>query len=414
MRLGKHIAVVGAGVVGLATALRLRREGYRVTLFDPADPGTQASAGNAGLIMTAHATPLSQRGMWRRVPGMLKDPLGPLVIRRGHRLKLLPWFRQFLKNSKKSQVETIGAALAPMVTHALEAWLGLLNPSEAARLLRQDGLLYVYQNRRNLYVARKEAAFRARFDIPSDIISAEGLREMEPALGKGLAGGVFYPSSAHCVDPRALCASVLSAFRTSGGEVKRTQVLSLSPSLDGVTLVTDEGEFAHDEVVVAAGIWSASLVKPLGVKAMLAPERGYHLMLRHPGITLRRPIAAGDHKFIISPLSGGIRLAGTAEFAAVNATPDWQRADILLPLAQRLMPNLTGETTATRWMGVRPSTPDSLPLVGRISKHPRVICAFGHSHFGLTLGAVTAGQVADIIAGRDPDLPIEALDPARF
>jgi D-amino-acid dehydrogenase len=185
-------------------------------------------------------------------------------------------------------------------------------------------------------------------------------------------------------------------------------------SNNDVLLVTDEGEFAFDEVVVAAGIWSVPLVKPLGVKNMVVAERGYHLMLQHPGISLHHPIIAGEHKFAITPLNKGIRLAGTSEFAAVDAAPDWRRADLLFPLAQQLFPNLDGASTATRWMGTRPSMPDSLPLVGRTPKNPRIICAFGHGHLGLTLGAVTASQVADILAGRDPEFPTEALDPARF
>ena len=196
--------------------------------------------------------------------------------------------------------------------------------------------------------------------------------------------------------------------------MRRTRVRSLEPSSSGVHLTMDGSEMIVDEAVVAAGIWSSPLVKPFGVKSVLAAERGYHLMLKDPGISLRRPIAAGDHKFIMTPLAKGIRLAGTAEFADADDPADWRRADMLLPLAQTLLPGLNGEATATRWMGPRPSTPDGLPLVGRTPKNPRVICAFGHSHLGLTLAAVTAGQVADLIARRNPEIPADALRPDRF
>jgi D-amino-acid dehydrogenase len=128
---------------------------------------------------------------------------------------------------------------------------------------------------------------------------------------------------------------------------------------------------------------------------------------------VRRPIGAGDDKFIITPMTRGIRLAGTAEFAPVNAPPNWHRSDMLLGLAQRLLPDIDGEATATRWMGPRPSTPDSLPLIGRTPKNPRILCAFGHSHLGLTLAAVTAEKVADLVGGR-PVTDIEALKPDRF
>ncbi len=180
-------------------------------------------------------------------------------------------------------------------------------------------------------------------------------------------------------------------------------------------LITDDGELAVDEAVVAAGIWSSDLVKPFGVRPMLAAERGYHLMLSNPQISLRRPILAGDDRFVVTPLKGGIRLAGTAEFADVDAKPDWRRADILMGLAKTILPQINGEETATRWMGPRPSTPDSLPIIGRTPKNSHIVCAFGHGHLGLTLGAVTAEIIADIIARRGQSAGVPAaLRPDRF
>lgn len=414
MRLGKHIAVVGAGIVGLAIALRLRREGFRVTLFDPEEPGSQTSAGNAGLIMTSHASALCEPGLWRKVPGMLTNPSGPLVVRPGYMPRMMPWFSRFIANSRRNRYEAITDALAPLVMQSLDAWVALLGNYESNRLFRQEGLLYVFKERRNFLVAQKEAAFRARYGIEAHVVRPDELRELEPALADGLAGAVFYPYSAHTIDPKALSAAVISAFRTSGGEVRRTAVRALRPSTGGITLATDEGEIAMDEVVVAAGVWSAPLVKPFGIKNVIAAERGYHLMLPNPGVHLQRPVVAGDHKFVITSMSSGIRLAGTAEFASAGAAPDWRRADMLLPLAQSLLPDLNGAETASRWMGPRPSTPDTLPLIGRTLKNSRVICAFGHSHLGLTLGAVTAAQVADVIARRPFEIPAEALNPMRF
>lgn len=414
MRLGKHIAVIGAGVVGLAIAVKLRREGYRVTLFDSDAPGSRASAGNASLIMTAQISPLSQPGLWRKVPGMLTDPQGPLVVRWKHLPRLTPWFLRFLRNSSWKRYEEIAETLAPLVTRSLDSWLKLVGPSEGARLFRRDGLLYVFKQERNFRAGQKEAEFRGRYGVPSEIIPREELRQMEPALGPNLVGGVLYGDSGHCTDPQTLSASLASAFRTGGGEMRRSRVKQLVPVSGGVQVVTKDGEVQVDEVVVAAGIWSPPLVKPFGVKPLLAAERGYHLMLRDPQISLQRPVGAGDDKFIITPLSGGIRLAGTAEFADVNAEPDWRRSDMLLQAAKTIFPEINGEQTATRWMGPRPSTPDSLPIIGRTPKNANIICAFGHSHLGLTLGAVTAELVAELVAKRGRDSGIVALRPDRF
>ncbi|MDX2265305.1 MAG: FAD-binding oxidoreductase [Hyphomicrobiales bacterium] len=411
----KRVGVVGAGVVGLACALRLLRDGAAVTLYDPEPPGSLTSFGNAALIMTAQISPLSQPGLWRKAPGMLANPEGPLAVRWRHLPGLAPWFARFLANSTWSQYERIAAALTPLVTRSLDSWRTLAGPQESARLIRQDGLLYVFREPANFAAGVKEAEFRKRFGIASEAIPAEELRQMEPALAPGLAGGLLYPDSAHTTNPAALSAALLDAFRAEGGALKVERVLELRPhGGDGpVSVVSEGGAADFDEVVVCAGVWSAELVRRFGATPLLAAERGYHLMLPQPGVELKRPIGAGDDKFIITPLENGVRLAGTAEFATPDAKPNWRRSDLLLGLAQRLTPALRGDK-AERWMGSRPSTPDALPLIGRAPAAPRVICAFGHGHLGLTLAAVTSEIVRDLVRNRAPAAPMAAIRPDRF
>jgi D-amino-acid dehydrogenase len=411
----KSVAVIGAGVVGLACAVRLLREGRRVTLYDPADPGSLTSSGNAALIMTAQISPLSQPGLWKKVPKMLSDPEGPLALRWRHLPGLSPWFLRFLGNSTWANYEKIANALHPLVTRSLDSWRELAGAEASARLIRQNGLLYVFRKPENLAAALTEAEFRAHYGIKSEHIRAEELRQMEPALAPGLAGGVLYPDNAQTVNPSELSAALFRAFVNEGGALRRARVVRLTPDgADGpVTVEAEDGGKVHDEVVVASGIWSGELVKRFGVTPLLAAERGYHLMLPQPGVDLKRPIGAGDDKFIVTPLDYGVRLAGTAEFATPDAAPNWRRSDILLGLARKLVPDLGGEK-AERWIGSRPSTPDALPLVGRAPKAPRIICAFGHGHLGLTLAAVTSEIVADLTQNRAPQTPMAAIRPDRF
>jgi D-amino-acid dehydrogenase len=416
MRLGKHIAVIGAGVVGLAIALKLRREGYRVTIFEPEEPGSQVSAGSAGMIMTAQAVPFTQRGLWRKVPSMLNDREGPLFVHWGHLPRLTPWLRRFLRNSRRKRYEAIAETLAPLTGRSFDSWLELIGPHEGSKLLRQDGLLYVFKTSKAFRAARRDAEFRERYGVASQIIPPEELRQMEPALGANLAGGVLYPDSGHCTDLKKLASSLSIAFRTAGGELCRATVRELKSGGNGIVrVVCDDAEHKVEEAVVSAGLWSGPLVKPYGVKQMLAAERGYHLMLKEPHISLRRPLIAGEDRFAITPFSEGIRLAGTSEFASAKTPPDWSRADMLLDQAKTILPEINGEETATRWMGPRPSTPDSLPVIGRTPKNPNIICAYGHGHLGLTLGAVTADIVADLVARRDTaGMNPEGLKPDRF
>jgi glycine/D-amino acid oxidase-like deaminating enzyme len=332
-----------------------------------------------------------------------------------HLPRMTPWLRRFLRNNKKRSYQAITETLAPMTTGSLDAWLSLVGATEGERLFHRDGVLYVFKTAKAFRAGQKDAAYRGQYGVESAMIPAEELRQMEPALGPNLAGGILYPDSAHCVDPFKLSASLASAFRTTGGEIQRVKVRALSGGGNGaVNLICDGAEFAVDEAIVSAGVWSGPLVKPFGVKPMITAERGYHLTLREPQISLRRPIISADDRMVLTPLADGIRLAGTSEFAHVDAPPDWDRADMLMDMAKTIVPEINGEETATRWMGPRPSTPDSLPLIGRTPKSPRVICAFGHGHFGLTLGAATAEIVADLVSGRQMPAGSEALSPARF
>lgn len=415
MRLGKHIAVVGAGIVGLAIALRLRRDGYRVTIYDPMEPGSQTSAGNAALIMTAQTVPVSESAILRKLPVLLRRTDGPIVIRKTHLPKLLPWISLFTKNNTRKRRAEVSETLAPMALNALQIWADLAGAYDAARLFQQNGLLYVFKTRKAFKAALLDAEFRGQYGVPYEIIHSEDLQQLEPALSEALTGGILYTDAAQCLDPRKLSDTISGLFRTSGGEVRRSKVKKLQPvDRNSVMVLTADDGTSYEEVIVAAGISSSELLSPLASMPKLASERGYHLMLHEPDLSLSRPIIAGEGRFAITPLEKGIRLAGTSEFAHPEAQPDWDRADQLFDQAQELLPNLDGDSKASRWCGPRDSTPDGLPYVGRLKKHRKIICAFGHGHMGLTLAGVTAHLVSDILGKRESFIDLTALSPDRF
>ena len=415
MRLGKHIAVVGAGIVGLAIALRLRRDGYRVTVYDAMEPGSQTSAGNSAIIMTAQTVPFADPAILRKLPVLLRKKDGPLAIRKAHLPKLLPWISLFYKNNTRKRRAETAETLAPLAMNSYQSWMDLAGPHDAPRNFRQNGLLYVFKTRKAFRAAQADAEMRGEHGVAYEIIQAEDMRQLEPALVENLAGGVLYSDVGQCLDPRKLSDTISGLFRTSGGEVRRSEVRRLVPvDRNSVNVVTEDGETGYDEVIVAAGISSPALLSQLGVRPRIACERGYHLMLHEPEMSINRPIVAGEGRFVITPLEKGIRLAGTSEFAHPQAQPDWDRADRLFDQAQELLPDLDGDDNATRWCGSRDSTPDGLPYVGRLKKHRNVICAFGHGHMGLTLAATTAQLISDIMGKRQSFINLDALSPERF
>ncbi|MBX2806054.1 MAG: FAD-binding oxidoreductase [Hyphomicrobiales bacterium] len=415
MILGKHIAVVGAGIVGLAIALRLRRDGFRVTIYDPMEAGSQTSAGNAAIIMTSQTVPVAEAAILRKLPSLLQKKDGPLTIRKMHLPALLPWISLFAKNNTRKRRAEISEILKPLSMNSFSLWSDLAGPYDTPRHFSQNGLLYAYKTRKAFRAAKLDASIRGEHGVPYEIIDREDMLDLEPALIEGLEGGILYNDVVQCLDPRKLSDAISGLFRTSGGEVRRLAVRSIKPvDRNTVKIVTEEGETAYEEVIVAAGIESSELLAPLGTRPKIASERGYNLMLHEPEMSLERPIVAGEGRFVITPLEKGIRLAGTSEFAHPEAQPNWDRADRLFDQAQELLPELDGEDNATRWCGSRDSTPDGLPHVGRLKKHRNVMCAFGHGHMGLTLAATTAQLISDILLKREPLVDIAALSPERF
>ncbi|MEX2453627.1 MAG: FAD-binding oxidoreductase [Rhodospirillaceae bacterium] len=411
----RHFTVLGAGVVGLCCAISLRREGYPVTLIDRVEPGAGTSSGNAGLIQTDAVVPIATPGILSKVPRMLLDPTGPLVLRWRYLHRISPWLFRFVLAARPDSVERISVALASLLDRSDAAWQSMIESAGAADLWRQTGELHVFLQKESWLAARPAHELRRRRGSAMEDLTVDELRQLEPALSRDLYAGVFTPTANSITHPYHLSQRLAEQLRREGGEIVRENVQRIENGRDGKppVLVTDAGQRRTDALVVSAGAFSKPFARATGVRLPLDTERGYHLWLPDPGVEMRRPIIAGDHKFGIVPMTGGLRLAGTAEFAGLRLPPYWRRADILGELAARFVPGLNF-AGAERWMGYRPSMPDSLPVIGRAPGADEVYFAFGHGHLGLTMAAVTGSLVADLAAGRTPPVDLSPFRPDRF
>lgn len=408
------VTVVGAGVIGLASALSLLRDGHKVTVLDRLPPGEGASSGNAGMIQVDSCVPIATPGVLRQVPAMLLDPEGPLVIRWRYLVRLAPWLARFAAASAPGRVEEISVALAALLDRAWDAWRPLAAAAGADGLFRPSGELYVYRGRRALEAARPAHAIRRRRGVRLEELGPAELRQLEPALAKDLAGGVFSPDCLSVADPLRLSRLFADEIRRQGGAILREEVRGVEMGPDGpAALVTGSGRRPVDRLVIAAGAFSKPLAAGLGVRLPLDTERGYHLMLPRPGVGLRVPLIVGDRRFGIVPMTEGVRLAGTAELAGLDAPPNYRRARMLGPMARKVVPELNVEGGA-EWMGCRPSMPDSLPVIGAVPGCGKAVLAFGHGHLGLTMAAVTGALVADLVAGRGSAVDLAPYRPDRF
>ncbi len=396
----QHFTVLGAGIVGLCCAVSLQRSGFPVTLVDRLDPGTGTSFGNAGLIQIDSVVPIATPGIIRSVPRMLLDPMGPLVVRSRYLHRIAPWLVRFILSARPERVEQISFALASLLDRANEAWLELIAAANAQDVWRQSGELHVYRTKEAWHSSRASDELRRRRGSGLEELTVEEMRQLEPALSPSLYRGVFTPNANSITHPLHLSQKLFDLFRHNGGEFKKANItgIELKPDGEPGSLITEYGALPIGGLVIAAGAFSKNFAKSIGISVPLDTERGYHLWLPNPGIEMRRPIIVGDHKFGIVPMTGGIRLAGTVEFGGLKLAPDWRRADILAELAKPFVPELRTDG-AERWMGYRPSMPDSLPVIGRSPHKKNVFLAFGHGHLGLTMGAVTGQVIAALARG---------------
>jgi len=409
-----HYTVLGAGIVGASCALALREEGFPVTLIDRDAPGLGASYGNAGLVQTGMPIPVATPGMMRALPRYLTDPQSPLAIRWRHLPRLAPFLFRLAAASRPDRVETIAKAIHAIAAPAGEAHRTMARDAGATDLFGSRGILFVYPGEASYQADAPVMELFERNGARVERLEEDAIRQMEPALDRSYRRAYHLPDNFYTVDPSALTGRYAMRFEALGGELVRDEVHDLELGPDGPrALSCAGGRRTIDHLVIALGAHAIPFLKRLGVRLPLQSGRGYHLMLPTPGAGIGGPVVDGQAHFAATPMTGGMRLAGTIEFASVDAAPDWRRADMLYGLAKRMLPALV-DSGAVRWMGHRPLLPDSLPAIGRAPGHPTILLALGHGQFGLTLGPITGRIIAALAAGREPPVDLAPYRPDRF
>jgi D-amino-acid dehydrogenase len=413
-----HVVTVGGGVIGVCAASWLLREGFAVTIVDPGKIAHGATYGNAGCFNPSSVVPMSMPGNLLKVPGWLLDPLGPLSIRWRYLPWISPWLLKFLRAGTKERVAGQARALGALLHDCVGVYRPLIDNAGAGALIRQDGHLMVYPGRAEFEADAAAWRLREASGIAYTVLEGEALWELEPALSRSYRLGVLLPSNGHTVDPSRFITSLAEVFVRDGGRILEARALAFDFAGDRLRgVLTDQGTITAERAVIAAGAHSRSLARLLGDSVPLDTERGYHIVVRDPEAAPRIPVMDTSGKFVATPMQAGLRLAGTVEFAGLQAEPNWQRARNLLILARRLFPGLAREHAEERlslWMGFRPSMPDSLPVIGPARRSRDVVYAFGHGHVGMAAGAHTGLLVADLLAGRSPRIPVEPFSAHRF
>jgi D-amino-acid dehydrogenase len=408
------VAVVGAGIIGVACALQLARQGRRVVIIDQQEPGHGASFGNAGHLATEQVFPIADASILTRLPAMLMDPMGPLRLDWKYLPRALPWFTRLLLNLRPAPFQRTVARIRALNEGSLGAWHRLLGSIERPHLMREDGSLLVFERAESRQAIDALQARMSQQEVPVDHWHASVVQDAAPQLSKGIQGGLFFPRTGHFLDPYGVVCELMEAAKASGVQFLKRQVVGGKLDEHGVSLRTDQGTVAARQVLIACGAHSASLTGALtGKKVPLDTERGYHLMLPHEHGRLPFAVTSLERKFIMTPMDGGLRLAGTVEFAGLDRPPNMERAWQLHRLSQGLFRRDLSAEDATPWMGFRPSLPDSLPIIDKVCKG-KVLLAFGHQHLGLTQAAVTAELIARLASPAAASNGLPALEPYRL
>lgn len=410
----QHVVVVGAGIVGLACAAALIQRGHAITVIDPHDPGTGCSYGNAGCFSLASIMPVGMPGVWRKVPGWLLDAEGPLNIPMHYAPTIAPWVFKLLLNSSPQRVRTIASELNTLLSTTLRYWLPLAQWAGAPELIQQNGWAVVYESAKALEDDRFGWKVRAEHGIQIEFLEGKAIHDLEPNLATHFSHMVYLPEQGQCLNPLRLSQALHSKLASCGAKFMKATAKDFSFQNGNVSaVITEQGTIKADHVVIAAGAFSKALAQQLGNEVPLETERGYHAMVETDQSLLLRPIMSAEGKFFASPMQDGLRFAGSVELGGLKSPPNYLRADTLLKKGKAMVPSLDCKNI-TKWMGFRPSLPDSKPVIGQARKAPNAWYAFGHGHIGLTAAAATGEMIADFIQHQKPHIDPTPFTPDRF
>lgn len=410
----RPVIVVGAGMVGIATALWLQRSGKRVTLIDKAQATERASYGNAGVLASSSVLPVTMPGLLAKLPKMLLNPGEPIFVRWPYLPKLLPWALRYLSHGNEADVRRIASALAPIIGTSLDDHLALSAGTTARRHITPCDFAMLFKDRATFekdglaWNIRKSLGFHwTEYEGPARTAQA-------PLFDDGFTFMASLHDHGQITDPGCYLAELRDHFVASGGAYLNAEVTDIMHENGEVTAVmTQDGTLKASAVAITAGAWSPLVTRKLGVNIPVEAESGYHLEFWNPSIMPRVPTLVPSRKFILSPMEGRLRVAGGVEFGGLANTGRDLPFDALKRGVEQVLPGLR-YAKETRWMGHRPAPTDSIPVIGPLPTIKGVYLGFGHQHVGLTGSARTGQLLANLINGKIPNIDMAPYSVSRF
>ena len=409
----QDVVIIGAGFVGIATAMWLQKSGHKVTVVDPEPFAQGAYFGNACTIATYANNPVGTSRTIKQIPKLLFNPNSPLTINWSYLPKLTPWLMRFVWASRPSQVEHIGQQLGRLLIHAQSALMPLIETAQGFDLVKKNGTLYLYGSEAGLVKAQPDIALRRRNGIAVTELTKSEISDLEPHLNPIYERGLWFENAQHLLNPLDLLKRMGASVVANGGQIVTNKAMGIKRiSIDTLRVQLQDTSIQGHKVVVAAGAWSKGLAQQVGDTLPLDTEQGYHLMYKGAEQLLNRPVGWADVGFYMTPMNEGLRAAGTVELAGLNNAANPKRLQLIAKTMKTLLPQLKSHDS--EWTGFRPSMPDSMPVISQSNKDTGVYYAFGHGHIGVTLSGITGKLISEMIDGKTPSMDIAAFSAQRF
>ncbi len=411
----KKVAVIGAGMLGVSTAIWLQRAGHEVSLIDREGVAAGASYGNAGILACSGIIPVTTPGLLFKAPRMLLDPNQPLFLKWSYLPRILPWLVKFLKKANTKDMNHIVSELHKVMYDSVDQHLALAKGTAAERFIQPYSYVHGFTNKAHFKKDEKYFNILRRHGYELIEMQPDEIADFDPALKDKFGYAIRSASDGKITDTGAYIHALADDFESKGGKIIVGEVSEMVLEKGWATGVrfVDGMVMDSDQIVISSGAWSANLTKKLGLNIPLETERGYHLEFVNPNIELKSPVMVTTGKFGMNSMEGRLRCAGIVELGGLEAKPSRAPFELLKKQVHALFPELEYDEVK-EWMGHRPSTPDSLPLIGAFENTANVWAGFGHQHLGLTGGPKTGRWLAQMISGKKPNEDLSAFDPNRF
>lgn len=408
------VIVLGAGIVGVSTALHLQARGRAVTLVDRSEPGGETSHGNAGLIERASVIPYAFPRDLGTILAYASNQATAVRYRPTYLARILPWLARYWWHSNARRLHATALEMLPLIERCITEHERFIEPAGVASLFRNEGWIELYRSNPALAQAVETVTALSEFNLNYDVLDTPSLKRREPALHGDVVGAVHWRDPMTVSDPGAVTRAYADLFVARGGEVVAANALSLIGGGTHWRIANEQSAYRARDVVIALGPWSSDLCRQLGYNFPIAYKRGYHMHYESAGEhELRHPICDAEAGFVVSPMTRGIRLTTGIELADRDA-PSGPRQLAQAEAIARQSFCLGRRIDPTPWLGSRPCLPDMKPIIGKAMRHSRLWFNFGHAHHGFTLGPVTGRLLAEMMTGAKTFTDPRPFAPSRF